>query len=636
MIASSPAWWPYVSLIDLKWSMSRHDQAAGQVRFLMGGDEVVQHPVELGPVGHLRHRVLGDLGVQRLALFFERRFRRHVVQQHRRAVDGAVVAAHGNRVQVDRHVPALPAHDADAAQPLHAGARSRAPRGNLRSRSRCSRLLHMSIRLGRNVRPQAAALLTPVSRSTPVFHSRIVAWLSTNTTPSCMLSISFFSNSERRRVGGRVDALVFGGRRPRQHAAVLRQAMQPAAGQLFGQQVLILREQLLELPHQFRIELAAGELEQLGQRPFARAGRAVDVVGGHRVERVDDRQHPRRQRQLVALAILRPAVAVVPGPAVVDDFEQRLAARRSWRRISIVQAAWRDISTISSGCSRPGLAAPCPARRSCRRRAAARPLPAGRGFRRRAPSRPPTSCSRARRASNATPSADAWPAAPRTGRWPFPAGPAPACFRGRLLVPAATTGRFRRPLRPAIPAATKSRHLRAVGRRRREHRHRRIRRVGRCVRQMVGIELIGHGSVGERGVRIFHARRGILDQQPASIGQRSRSAAMRRSPMQTVGHFRPAGKASRPETVLKVADLRSARGESMPPERRHIARRAWRHPLIDPVNSSQPVQPVAERVRQLPASECRIGLCTRAECISLAQALSSALRSSFRTHHAHG
>ncbi len=22
MIASSPAWWPYVSLIDLKWSMS--------------------------------------------------------------------------------------------------------------------------------------------------------------------------------------------------------------------------------------------------------------------------------------------------------------------------------------------------------------------------------------------------------------------------------------------------------------------------------------------------------------------------------------------------------------------------------------------------------------------------------------
>ena len=98
-----------------------HDQAARQVRFLVGRDEVVEHPVELGPIGHLRHRILGHLGVQRLALFFERRFRRNVVQQHGRAVDRAVVAADRNRVQIDRHVPALPAHDAHAAEPLHAG-----------------------------------------------------------------------------------------------------------------------------------------------------------------------------------------------------------------------------------------------------------------------------------------------------------------------------------------------------------------------------------------------------------------------------------------------------------------------------------------------------------------------------------
>ena len=173
----------------------------------------------------------------------------------------------------------------------------------------CSRLLHISIRFGRNVRPQAAALLTPVSRSTPVFHSRIVAWLSTNTTPSCMLSISFFSNSDGVGSVGRSHALVFGDRLPRQRAAVLRQAVQPAARQLLGQQVLVLREQLLEPPHQLRIELAAGELEQLGQRPLARPRRAIHVVGRHRVEGVDDRQHPRCQRQLVALPVLRMAVA---------------------------------------------------------------------------------------------------------------------------------------------------------------------------------------------------------------------------------------------------------------------------------------------------------------------------------------
>ena len=131
----------------------------------------------------------------------------------------------------------------------------------------------MSIRFGSNVRPQAAALLTPVSRSTPVFHSRIVDWLSTNTTPSCMLSISFFSNSEG--VGSAADSdrsysTTFHGN----CVAFFRQAMQPAAGQLFGEQVLILRKQLLELAHQFRIELAAGEFEQLGQRRSRdRAGR---------------------------------------------------------------------------------------------------------------------------------------------------------------------------------------------------------------------------------------------------------------------------------------------------------------------------------------------------------------------------
>ena len=132
----------------------------------------------------------------------------------------------------------------------------------------------MSIKFGSNVRPQAAALLTPVSRSTPVFHSKIVDWLSTNTTPSCMLSISFFSNSDGRRIGWRFDRS-YSTHVPGHGMAFFRQAMQPAAGQFFGEQVLILREQLLKLADQFRIELAAGEFEQLGQRSFARPGRAI-------------------------------------------------------------------------------------------------------------------------------------------------------------------------------------------------------------------------------------------------------------------------------------------------------------------------------------------------------------------------
>ena len=98
-----------------------HDQAAGQVRLLVGGDEIDQHAVELGAVGDLRERILGDLQVQGLAAFFERGFARGVVQQHRRALHHAVAAADGDRVQVDRDVAALAAHDVHAADRLDAG-----------------------------------------------------------------------------------------------------------------------------------------------------------------------------------------------------------------------------------------------------------------------------------------------------------------------------------------------------------------------------------------------------------------------------------------------------------------------------------------------------------------------------------
>ena len=48
----------------------------------MSRDEVVEHPVELGPVGDLRHRVFRDLSVQCLAFLFERSFRGNVVQEN--------------------------------------------------------------------------------------------------------------------------------------------------------------------------------------------------------------------------------------------------------------------------------------------------------------------------------------------------------------------------------------------------------------------------------------------------------------------------------------------------------------------------------------------------------------------------
>jgi hypothetical protein len=64
----------------------------------MGGNKIVQHAVKFGAVGDLRQRVFGDLGVERLAFFFERGFGRGVVEEHRRTLQHAVVAADGDRV----------------------------------------------------------------------------------------------------------------------------------------------------------------------------------------------------------------------------------------------------------------------------------------------------------------------------------------------------------------------------------------------------------------------------------------------------------------------------------------------------------------------------------------------------------
>src|SRR6478735_6822965 len=53
--------------------------------------------------------------------FSARGFRGKAVRKDGGAVDSAVVAADGNRGKIGSHVPALAAHDADAAEPLNTG-----------------------------------------------------------------------------------------------------------------------------------------------------------------------------------------------------------------------------------------------------------------------------------------------------------------------------------------------------------------------------------------------------------------------------------------------------------------------------------------------------------------------------------
>ena len=322
MIAASPAWWPYVSLINLKWSMSRHDQAARQLRFLMGGNEIVEHPVEFGAIGDLRQRVFGDLGVERLALFFERRFGRGVVQQHRRALQHAVVAADGNRVQVDRHILALAAHDVDAANRLNA-ALHRAGDGAFFVRdASLVGIVHVEQAGQKRATAGGAAADAGEPLGARCSKAGSVEWTSTNNTPSCMLSISFFSNNASGHSTSLAGAIADGGRQfPRQRAAGALQRVEPAAGQSLGEQVLVLRKQLAELLHELWIELPAGTLEQLGQRPFARASRTIDVIGRHRVEGIDDRQHAGGQRNLCAALIRTAARAVEAGSRAADDFQ---------------------------------------------------------------------------------------------------------------------------------------------------------------------------------------------------------------------------------------------------------------------------------------------------------------------------
>ena len=73
--------------------------------------------------------------------------------------------------------------------------------------------------------------------------------------------------------------------------------------------------------------------------PFARQGPAIHLVGGHRVEGIDDRQDARAQRKLVAAQRKVAAAAVEPGRGMAHDVQDR---RRGAAGFQNVQAGRTD------------------------------------------------------------------------------------------------------------------------------------------------------------------------------------------------------------------------------------------------------------------------------------------------------
>ena len=239
----------------------RHDQAAGQVRFLMRGDEVDQHPVELGAVGDLRERILRDLQMQGLAAFFQGRFARGVVQQHGRALHHAVAAADGDRVEVDRDVPAVAAHDVDAADRLDAGLDRAGDRALIVRNAALVVVVHVE-QAGQEHPPErglAADAGEPLDAGVPEHDAAI--GVDEQHAVVHVVDEHLLEQRHGRGGGGNGARFAGDGSFPGQVARVLREIAEPMAGELLGQQVLILGKQLAEFADQLGVELAAGALE---------------------------------------------------------------------------------------------------------------------------------------------------------------------------------------------------------------------------------------------------------------------------------------------------------------------------------------------------------------------------------------
>ena len=294
-----------------------HDQAARLLGLLVGLDEQRLHAIEFRAIGHLGERILVTSACRRLAAFFERSFRLGIVQQHRGALQATVGTEDGNRVQIDWHEIALPTEN---QQPLaNLRIRPQRPSHGARAVANAAIAVVAHVEQARGKRPPVAApRLMPVICSAPLFHRVILACVSTNTTPSCIVSINFCSKSERPRGARSSHCLVAAGRlglhrQTCQGKDVLsmHNLIEPPSRNAARQHVLLLREHFLKLLDQIGIKLRAGKFKQFLQRPISRPGLAIDLIGGHRIERVDDGDHPCFERNRFADLDIFRAVAVI-------------------------------------------------------------------------------------------------------------------------------------------------------------------------------------------------------------------------------------------------------------------------------------------------------------------------------------
>ena len=290
----------------------------GTLAFEVRLDEQLVQPVEFGPVGHLGQRILRGPLVQGLALLLERGLARGVVQQHRGAAHRAVGTDHGHRVHVDGHGLLLrlaPAGGAATARRWPA----RTPPGIRSWSSRSCFSSRMPISVGDQLRSSTLAAGDAGESLGARFHSVI-----------CMLLfdedhgvVHVVQQPLLKHVlaDATLGGLGLARPTPRQNRFAC------AASSVLSQWLTTLRcswtaiSQLGERLDQLGIELRAGVAEQLVQCPLARHGVAIDLVGGHRVEGVDDRQHPGAQRNLVPTSEYSGARSVVPSARVAHDFQ---------------------------------------------------------------------------------------------------------------------------------------------------------------------------------------------------------------------------------------------------------------------------------------------------------------------------
>ena len=258
-MASSPAWWPYVSLTSLNWSRSHIIRLHGTLLLLVGGDEHRVNAVELGPIGHLGQRVFGGLFVQALAALLQRDLRRGVVEQQHGPMGDALFVDDRNGVGVDGHRPLAAA--ADRQPPERLGARSEWPcsTGQSVSRTACPSRRRCPASPACHVWPRTPAPVMPVSRSAPRFHSITRPAASMNTTASYMLSKSRPWNSASTAGSPAARRAM---QLPRRNSTSRGSSdRQPAMGHLPAHRRLVCLAEFVELLDQLWIELRARALE---------------------------------------------------------------------------------------------------------------------------------------------------------------------------------------------------------------------------------------------------------------------------------------------------------------------------------------------------------------------------------------